>query len=294
MEAAVMEAPPVAAAPAAPAVATPSLLAGAPAVPAAAPVAAPAAPAWVNADGTFAQGWLDKLGPDLKGNPALATVPTLEDLAKSYVHTKRLVGTKLQAPSESSTPEDVAAWRKTVGAPETPEGYGELRPDDFPADQWDGAAAGELTKIAHKHHMSPAALKEVVALHSAQVKAGVAKLEADDAAYKEAGMATLKKEWGTNFEQEAHAAKTFAKMIGLNPNENLEFASPDFVLAMARAAKMVMGDRLVAATPATLSGGIQSRIHAIRESPEYKGERGGEAQAAAQRQLHDLYNARQT
>ncbi len=281
---------PPASTPAAAASSAPSLLGGT-----GAPPAAPAtpAPSWVNPDGTFAPGWLDRLGPELKGHPSLATVPTIEDLAKSYVHTKGMVGKKFQAPSESSTPEEVAAWRKTVGAPDTPEGYDIKMPDGFPADQWDGAAAAELGQIAHKHHLTPAAVKEVLALNEKQVQQGMAKLQAEDQAFKEAGMATLRKEWGTNFEQEAYAAKTFATAIGLNPNESLEFASPAFVLAMARGAKMVMGDRLVTSMPASLSGGIESRIQGIKESPEYRGDRGGEAQAAAQRQLHDLYKARQ-
>lgn len=272
----------------------PTSLLGGDSTPAVVAPVTPAASAFVNADGTFAPGWLDTLGPELKGHAALATVPTLADLAKSYVATKSLVGKRLQAPSESSTPEEIANWRKTVGAPETPEGYGDLRPEEFPADQWDAATAGELAKIAHNHHLPASAVKDIIGLHANAVKAGLEKFQADEVAFKEAGLAALKKEWGTNFDQEAHAAKTFAKMLGLDPDKTMEFASPDFVLAMAKGAKMVAGDKLVAGAPPSLTASIESRIRDIQTSPEYRGERGQAAQEAAQTNLHALYNARQT
>lgn len=255
--------------------------------------AAPVSPSYlVGSDGAFAPNWLDSLPPDLKGNPALTTVPTLADLAKSYVSTKSLVGKKFQAPSETSTPEEITAWRKNVGAPETPDGYGELRPEEIPAEMWDAATEGQLKAIAHKHSLPPSAVKDIIALHAATVKGGMEKFVADEAAYKETGLNTLKKEWGANFDQEAHAAKTFAEAIGLNPNETLDFASPSFVLAMARGAKLIMGDKIVAGAPATISGGIESRIRDIQGSPEYRGDLGQDAQMAAQSQLHNLYAAK--
>ncbi len=265
-----------------------SLLAGAPA----ASAAPAAAVSFVNADGTFAPNWRDSLPPEFKDNPALTTVPTLADLAKSYVHTKGMVGKKLEAPGLDATPEAIGAWRKVVGAPETPEGYGELRPEDFPADQWDGATAGELAKIAHKHHLPPAAVKEIIGLHASQVKSGLEKFQTSEAEFKAAGVATLKKEWGADFDTQAHAAQTFAKAIGLDPGSTPDFASPQFVLAMARGAKLIMGDKMIPGAPVSLAGGIDSRIRDIQASPEYLGERGPEAQAAAQAQLHSLYSTR--
>lgn len=271
-----------------------SLLAAAPA-PVAAPVSTPAPSAFVNADGTFAPNWRDSLGAELKDNPALMTVPTLADLAKSYVSTKSLVGKKFQAPSESSTPEEVAAWRKIVGAPDDPAGYGELRPDDFPADQWDANTAGELAKIAHKHNLPTSAVKDIIGLHAGSVKQALEKYQADEAAYKEEGLNTLKKEWGADFAEQARLAKIAATAFGLDPGDTLDFASPTFVLAMARAAKFLpRGDTAVVGGAPSIAGSVATRIDDIRRSPEYMGERGQQAQTAAQSQLHDLYKAQQT
>lgn len=255
------------------------------------PAAAPAG--LVLADGTFAPGWLESLDPELRANPALTTVPTLADLAKSYVHTKSMVGKKLQAPSETSTPEEISAWRKTVGAPDAPEGYGEIRPDDFPAEMWDNETAGQFKQIAHKHHLPAAAVKDIIALHAKSVQDGVGKLEAGETQHLETELATLKQTWGADFETQKNAAAQFATVLGLDPATNPLFRSADAVLAMARGAKLLMGDKIITGTSPGIGGGIEDRIRSVKASPEYLGERGEAAQVAAQSQLHSLMAARQ-
>lgn len=242
----------------------------------------------IGADGAFAPNWLDSLPEDLRGKAALASVPTLADLAKSYVETKSLVGKKFQMPSESSTPEEIAAWRKNVGAPDTPEGYGELRPDDFPEDHWDKETAGQFAALAHKHHLPPAAVKDIIGLHAGSVKASIAKLETESAASREAGMNTLRQAWGQNFDAEVHAAKTLATAMGLDPAKNPIFNDPEVAIAFAKGARMMMGDRLVTGQAPGIAGGIPARIADIRQSPEYLGQRGEQAQQLAQSQLHAL------
>ena len=133
----------------------------------AAAAVAPAAPDFlVGSDGKFVKDWQSKLPDDLKADPSLTMIGDLPTLAKNYLATKALVGTKLQMPGEGATPEQLAAWRKTVGAPETPDAYGDLRPEVIPAEMWDAASEGKLKAIAHKHHLPAAAVKDLVALHA--------------------------------------------------------------------------------------------------------------------------------
>lgn len=282
------------AAPAAPADAAPGNLFSA--APAAAPAAVPVAPV---APTSYSLPDSFKNTPSLQAFAGfeakdLIHVPKelLEKLGGAYTETKSLVGKKFQAPSETSTPEEVASWRKTVGAPDSPEGYGELRPEDFPEDQWDKETAGELAKLAHRHHIPAAALKDIVGLHSKAVTAGIAKLEAGEAESRQAEITTLKQAWGADFDANVHAAKTFATVLGLDPLNDPVFRSSSAVMAMARGAKLIMGDKAIAAAAPGMSGGIESRIQGIQSSPEYLGERGEQAQAAAQAQLHALYSAR--
>ena len=275
-----------------------SLLGGNPAVAAAAAPPAVAAPvstgapqSIIGADGNFAPGWLDTLPEALRGNPSLTTVPSLAALAESYVATKGLVGKRMQPPAENATPQEVAAWRKTVGAPDTPEGYGELRPEDFPEAHWDKETAGQFAALAHKHHLPPGAVKDIIGLHANSVKASLGKLEAEENSWQETETAKLKQSWGTNFEAEAHAATTFVKALGMDPL-NPVFRNAEVVQAMARGAKMMMGDKLITGQAPGGAGGIEARIGDLQRSPEYLGQRGEEAQRLAQSQIHALMQAR--
>lgn len=128
---------------------------------------ASAAPApgftWAKEDGAFADGWIDRLPPDLRGEASLRVMPSIPDLAKSYVATKKRIGAKLEMPGENATPEQVSNWRRTVGAPDRPEGYlGEtpsLRPEAVPEHLWDTESERKFLSLAHKHHLPPAAVK---------------------------------------------------------------------------------------------------------------------------------------
>jgi hypothetical protein len=153
---------------------------------------------WLADDaGTFAPGWIERLPQDLRGNPSLASVPTIEALAKSYVATKALVGTKLEAPGEKATAEQIASWRKTVGAPEKIEGYlGEaktLRPEGLPETLWRPEVEKKFLEVAHKHHLTPAAVKELFATHADSIKAELVR-EARQAVQR--GQARFRREHG--------------------------------------------------------------------------------------------------
>ena len=84
-------------------------------------------------------------------------------LAKSYVETKKMVGVKqtLRIPDEHATPDEVAAYRKAIGVPDTPEGYGIKRPEAALA-AWDETAEknflGEMHKLGTPPHVVQAVL----------------------------------------------------------------------------------------------------------------------------------------
>ena len=70
-------------------------------------------------------------------------------------------------------------------------------------------------------------------------------------------------------------------------------------MAMAKGAALISESRLVQGETVGFQGGIDQRIDDITNpkgtselSRAYRGELGAERQASAQKQLHDLYNAR--
>ncbi len=264
----------------------------APAASSTAATPAPAAPwTWANESGEFSEGWHEKLGDEFKGNTSLTTLKGLPQLAKAYLDTKAMVGTKLAPPGEGSTPEQVAAWRKVVGAPDAPDGYGKLMPEGFPAELWHGDLEQEFTALAHRHHLSPAAVKEIAAL---QAKGTLSTYESETARLQEsikAGRADLAKEWGDQFERRATEAKALAARLGIEESDDIFLTRPDLVKKLAAAAPTLLGpDQIVQGTAPTISGGIQQQIDTLLKHPDYTGPDIAKAKLI-QSQIHKLMDA---
>lgn len=259
----------------------------------------PPAFSWAKEDGTLSEGWLDKLTPELRGNPSLRVIGSVPDLAKSYVETKGLMGKRLEAPGEGATPEQITAWRKTVGAPEKPEGYyGEaktLRPEAIPENLWDTAGEKKFLEIAHKHHLPPAAVKEILGYYGESIAQNLQASQADESAVLQGETSKLRQAWGGDFEANLNVASRVAQTVGLDPKTHPIFTNADVVQAFARMGKLMSEDKLVRGDNVSISGSINERIRDITDSKstsalarEYRGEFGPERQASAQQQLHQL------
>lgn len=265
--------------------------------------ATPAAWSWAKEDGTFSEGWVDKLPENLRGHSSLKVMPSVIDLAKSYVETKSLVGKKLEAPGEGATPEQLASWRKVVGAPETPEGYlGEsnsLRPEAIPETLWDGNSEKAFLALAHKHNLNPSAVKEILGFYGESLTKGVQMSAEAEAAHLTAETGKLREVWGTEFDSQLGLASRVAKTAGLDPATNPIFADAEVVKAFAKLGKMFSETSLVAGdTSSSASGGVTQRITEIQDpkstamvAREYRGEFGPERQSQAAEALRSLLKA---
>lgn len=254
---------------------------------------------WAAEDGTFSQGWQDRLSEDLKGNASLATIGSVGDLAKAYVATKGMVGKRLEMPGADAKPEDIANWRKTVGAPEKPEGYRgdakHLKPEALPDELWNADAEGKFLEIAHKHHLTPAAVKEILNFYGGSLMDTMKAGQADEAALLTAETDKLRTAWGKDFDANLNTAAHMAKMVGLNPADDPIFTNSRVVEAFAKMAKFISGDKLITGEQPNLMQSASERIKDITDpssqsmlAREYRGDFGPDRQAGAQKQLHDL------
>jgi hypothetical protein len=262
-----------------------------------------AAPSWVKDDGTFESSWLEKLPEDVRTSPALKSMGSLSDLAKSYVATKSLVGTKLEMPGEGATPEAIANWRKVTGAPEKPEGYlGDaktIRPDSIPEALWDATAEKGFLDVAHKHSLPPGAVKDILAYYGDHMGKALQASAATETATLEAEGTKLRTAWGKEYDGNLALASRVAQTVGLDPKTHPIFTSAEAVQAFAKMGKLLSEDRLVKGDAGgNLGASIQQRIAEITDikstaqlARDYRNENGPERQAAAQKQLHELMAA---
>lgn len=126
---------------------------------------------------------------------------------------------KVVIPGEGATKEDVANFRRAIGVPDAPEGYGLKKPEKVgdlvvPEAVWDETRAGEFTKLAHELGLTA---KQVQALSDFELRwviGGMQATETQAQAAQEASVAALKKEWGGNYDGNLALARRAAEAYG--------------------------------------------------------------------------------
>lgn len=168
--------------------------------PAAAPVAVSGSPA------TGATDWLTGLQDE--GNRKAVESKgwkSADDAVRSYTELeKRFSETSAKAvtiPGENATPEEIAAFNKRMGVPDTVDGYQFTMPEGLPPDlPYDNETAKSFKEFAHKQGIPP---KMAQAIHdwAAQNTAGGMKAQAEataalHAAQEDAATKALSVDWG--------------------------------------------------------------------------------------------------
>lgn len=246
-----------------------------------APVAPPSTTSgdpWAIADpktGTFTQGWTDRLPDALK--PAaqdFAKYPDLATLLGSAWNAKQMVGKKMEGvkvPGPDSKPEELTAFRKALGIPEKPDGYGITKPEKLPDGvQWNDAKVAELATWAHKNNVTPAALKSLVewnlANNATAVTTSKAAQEAAKSKFASEQATKLRTAWGSDMQAKANLATRAAVTVGLDPKSAL-FNNADVVLAFARIGEMMSEDKLASAQSVTSLQDPRAQAMDIQKNP---------------------------
>lgn len=199
---------------------------------------------YVNADGTFADGWTNNLPEDSAAyKDTLSKYKSVSDMAKALGNANALIGKKLGVPNEKSSPEEVAAFRRAMGVPDSLDDY-KLAPETLPEGMtWNDNMAKPYAEIAHKHGIPPGAMKELVAQHA---KTEMFKMEAIQATFEKQrteAVGTLQREWGNDFDKNIGLAKQAAKIAGVNSNSH-GFSDPEVVRGFVRMAQMMSEDKV--------------------------------------------------
>lgn len=104
--------------------------------------------------------------------------------------------------TEGATPEEIAAHRKALGIPETPDGYGLSFPETMQAGDGDKAALSAFQEYMHNAHVAPSAAKAAFSFYVKSMEAArVAQTDATQEA-KIQNLTELKSEWkGREFDR---------------------------------------------------------------------------------------------
>jgi len=199
---------------------------------------------YVKDDGSFSDGWIDKLPDEVADyKNSIKNFKSVPDLVKALGNANALIGKKLGVPNEKSSPEEVAAFRRSLGVPDSIDEY-KFAPDALPQGMtWDDNNVKNYAEIAHKHNIPPSAMKALVTEHAKMEHFKMQGMQAQIEKQHVDAVNTLKKEWGGEFDKNIGLAKQAAKIAGVNANSQ-GFADPEVVRGFVRLSQMMSEDKV--------------------------------------------------
>lgn len=231
---------------------------------------------FVNADGTFADGWLThaSLPAEARTDKTLAGMKTVADLVRHDFNLNKVIGEKrLVVPKGPQDKEAYAAAFAALGAVDSPDKLPKLElPEGVTADESDKA----LREWAVKHHLTGAQYlglaNEILAWNVADHKAAQAKA----ATRAQELQAAEKTAWGAQYEFNAQLVDSVA--AGFLPAERLEklrssgaLANPEVRELLVQIGQVIDPDRLHVNTRGGVDPvGIERQIRELETSEPYR------------------------
>jgi hypothetical protein len=254
-------------------------------------------------DGKFTSGLSGRLSDDLKPYAGLVKKfegVSIQDVIRSHGELEKKLGQRVQPPGPEAKEEEIAAWRKLVGAPEKADGYEIKRPDDIPEAIWSDELANGFKQLAHKHHLPPSVAADMVNWWNGQQKAALSNLQQQAEAEVHAMTTELQKEWGERFQANILGAQRVAALAKLDVNDPAIGNNPAVIRALHAMSALVSEDRQVSGGngngPSLTAAQQADDIQTNKSNPyydDYQGKNGPERQAAAAEKIRKLRESAQ-
>lgn len=214
-------------------------------------------------DGKIDKAALDRLPDHLKPHKdVLGKYETIDALLTGFGNAHALASKKALTPLEANAPDHVKAERKAMldqvlNVPKEAKGYGIAKPSDFPEEHWNQAGAEEMAALAHKHSISPDAVKDLLGLQvkltNGELQKGQA-FEADFFKQQDTKFADAIRTQGVDAVKALDLATRGAATLGIDPKSPL-FKNADLKLACLRMANLVGEDKLISGDIGGQGGG---------------------------------------
>ena len=178
---------------------------------------------FVNNEGAFSENWADRF--DEGDRATLSRYKNVDDLAKSLVSTKKKFGknpdTLIEVPSDTSSDETKAAWRKANNVPESVEEYAYEYSDELAAKlgPMDDKKMADIKEFAFKElELTPSKFQKMMDFYHTTTASDLDAFDvsnsekiAEDA---ETSKAELKKEWLGDYDNRVLRANAVLRKYG--------------------------------------------------------------------------------
>lgn len=231
-----------------------------------------------NEKGEFVQGWQEKLPQEYDAYRAtLANYPSFDKLAGALMESKRAAMAKTEGmvrlPGKDAKPEELAEYRKAMGIPEKPEDYGLKAPEKLPeGTEWNPDFANAFAAEAHKLGLTKAQVEGLSAWHMQEMVGRMQGAEVEGQKLFEQEQATLRRDFGSDYDKRMVDAQRAAMTLGLPPDHPV-FYRADTIKAMAKLSDLISEDKLVSPSQVQnkLSPGTAAQdVMTNPDNPDYK------------------------
>ena len=200
---------------------------------------------------TVAKSWKETISEEFRNDPNISKFTEIDALAKSYINATRMIGQdKVAVPNENSTDDQWQEVYGKLGRPESPDKYKlEVQSDTVPLD--DGAIKS-FAENAHKLGLNNKQAQGILEYYKNSMEGSVQQARIDTETAQANAEQELRKEWGSNYDNNIKKAGSVAK-ANMNPQIlDMELKDgtrlgdhPEVIKGFANIANILSEDKLV-------------------------------------------------
>lgn len=153
--------------------------------------------------------WRSAFGADEKIAKQLGRYASAEAFGKAHLEALEKISQYKPPLKEGASPEEVAAWRKSNGVPDKPDGYFEKLPGGLVVGEDDKALFTEWATQMHGLNVPPAIVAKTVEWYYAMQEQQTANQEAMDRQHQTETTTALKNAWGRDYTENMNLVKSF-------------------------------------------------------------------------------------
>jgi hypothetical protein len=227
---------------------------------------------FINADGTFTEGWLDRMQGFEDSKQILGQFKDLQGMSKTLISQQRMMGKMKDAvliPGDNATPEDIGAFHRRMGVPETPESYQAARPNSLAeGTEWNDELGKQFGDLAHKLGMTPSQYQHSIDFFAEQEAQSLAAQAQQIEQERQQSFGFLKQQWGDKYDKNMAVVSRLLQTAGGDINDPGLY-SPTLVHTLARIAELYASeDRLVTSDVAATMMVGRARAMDIMKNPD--------------------------
>jgi hypothetical protein len=200
---------------------------------------------------TVAKSWKEAISEEFREDPNIAKFTELDALAKSYINATRMIGQdKVAIPNENSTDDQWQEVYGKLGRPESPDKYQlEANSDVVPLDE---GAIKSFAENAHQLGLNNKQAQGILEFYKNSMEGSAQQSRIDTETAQANAEAELRKEWGSNYENNIKKAGSVAKanmnteILDLQLQDGTRLGDhPEVIKGFANIANLLSEDKLV-------------------------------------------------